>query len=248
MHFVVPLNYWSGSTNSGLGGFDLSTVRAARIAEYDTFIPATNSTAGTNNAMWLDVGFANIVLSGAPAWAPVFSGLSSHSVATGATSVTLTGRVSAIVAGTNVYCWTGTPVSVTINGNTQTGAINDATGDFSVNYNPSALLPNTYTVTYSVPADMVELVGATNSATSLTVGAAPPPTPTIKVSRSGNSLVLTVPNSASGYSYYLLTTTNLHPPVVWITNSTTAGTGGTITNMVNISPTPPQLFLKYLVQ
>jgi hypothetical protein len=59
--------------------------------------------------------------------------------------------------------------------------------------------------------------------------------------------VLTL-NTASGFNYYLLSTTNLTPPVVWTTNSTTAGTGAPITNQVPISSTVPRLFLRYLVQ
>ena len=234
MHFVIPLSDWSG--------YNLSTATGIGIDVYD---------ANNNGAViYLDVGFANIKLSGAPAWAPVFSNLTSPSMAIGTPSVTLTGRVSGVVAGTNVYCWQGTPVSVTINGNTQTTSISDATGDFSINYTGTGSLPiGSYPITYSVPADMVALVGATNNATSLTVVITlPPPAPHIGVSRSGNNLVLTVPNSASGHSYYLLTTTNLNPPVVWTTNSTTGGTGGTITNMVPITSGTPKQFFRYLVQ
>ena len=54
-------------------------------------------------------------------------------------SVTLTGTVSGFVDSTNLPLFTNTLISVTINGSTQTTAINDATGDFSINFNTSLL-------------------------------------------------------------------------------------------------------------
>jgi len=62
----------------------------------------------------------------------------------------------------------------------------------------------------------------------------------------GNLVIRTA--TTAGYNYLLLSTTNLTPPVVWVTNSTTAGTGGTITNTVPVSFTPPNRFFRYLVQ
>src|SRR5262249_35649527 len=59
---------------------------------------------------------------------PAFSSLTaSPSVTYGATSVTLSGKLSATGP---VYPANGETVSVTINGNAQTTTINDATGDF----------------------------------------------------------------------------------------------------------------------
>jgi hypothetical protein len=51
-----------------------------------------------------------------------------------------------------------------------------------------------------------------------------------------------------GYNYYLLQATNLTPPVVWTTNSITAGTGGNITNRPAISPGQRATFYRYMVQ
>jgi hypothetical protein len=63
----------------------------------------------------------------------------------------------------------------------------------------------------------------------------------------GTNLVISV-TTQMGYDYYLLSTTNLTPPMVWTTNSTTPGTGGTITNSVPISILKSQMFYRYLVQ
>jgi hypothetical protein len=64
----------------------------------------------------------------------------------------------------------------------------------------------------------------------------------------GTNLVLSVVTQ-TGFSYYLLSTTNLTPPIIWTTNSTTVGTGSTITNTVPISTTlESKEFYRYLVQ
>jgi len=97
---------------------------------------------------------------------------------------------------------------------------------------------------------MVALLGATNSSTSLTVGGAPASPPTIlppSVDATGANLVVKVATQ-SGYLYYLVTTTSLTPPVLWTTNSITAGTGGTVTELVPINKSQHGLFLRYLVQ
>src|SRR5205085_3637437 len=65
-------------------------------------------------------------------------------------------------------------VSITINGNTQNTTINDATGDFSLNYNPSTIPASgaPYTITYSYIGNGTTLSGAVNTGTMLTVNAA----------------------------------------------------------------------------
>jgi hypothetical protein len=62
-----------------------------------------------------------------------------------------------------------------------------------------------------------------------------------------NQIVMRVATQ-SGFNYLLLSTTNLTPPVVWVTNATTAGTGATITNTVPITVSPANQFFRYLVQ
>ncbi len=77
----------------------------------------------------------------------------------------------------------------------------------------------------------------------------PPDSPTIlSVYNDGSGNVVFSVATQTGYNYYLESTTNLSPPVVWSTNSTIAGTGGTITNMVPINQAQPSTFFRYLVQ
>ena len=232
-HYTAPLTNWAA--------YDLTQVTSVGINIFDSLYLASSDMA---------VGFANMEFSGAPAWVPTFT-VANQTVSSGSTSATLTGTVSAMVGGAPVYLWTGTPISVTINGSTQTTAINDATGDFSINFDTTGFLDGTYSVTYSAPSDMVALIGATNSATTLTLSAIVPPTaPTIlppSLDATGANMLLRVATQ-SGYNYYLLSTTNVAPPVFWSTNSITAGTGGTITNLVPINKSQQGLFLRYLVQ
>jgi len=80
-----------------------------------------------------------------------------------------------------------------------------------------------------------------------TSGSAMPPT-ILPIYRDGSGNIVIRTDTTLGYKYLLLYTTNLTPPVVWMTNSTTAGTGGTITNTVPLASTPPNRFFRYLVQ
>ncbi len=233
-HYSAPLSNWSA--------YDLTGVSSFGINIFDA-----NCVAAAKN---LVVGFANIAFTGAPGWASAISDVNSRVVPAGSTGVTLSGRVSGIVAGTNVYLWVNTPVSVSINGHTQSTVINDATGDFSIVFNTTGFGNATYPVTYACGSDMVALLGATNSVTSLTIGGPPPSKPTIQppmVDGTGTNLLVKVATQ-SGYLYELLSTASLNPPVVWTTNSITVGTGGVITNLVPIVKSQPALYVKYLVQ
>jgi hypothetical protein len=80
-------------------------------------------------------------------------------------------------------------------------------------------------------------------------GVLPPPnSPAIlPVYNSAGNLVFRVATQ-TGYNYYLESTTNLNPPIVWSTNATTAGTGGTITNTAPINSALLKQFFRYLVQ
>ncbi len=51
-----------------------------------------------------------------------------------------------------------------------------------------------------------------------------------------------------GFNYLLESTTNLTPPVVWITNAITAGTGNPLTNSMTISPATSSQFFRYQAQ
>jgi len=115
-HFVFPLSDWTNAPS-------LDNVTSLQLELYDgNCVPL---------AQTLDVSYANIAFCGAPAWTPTFA-VTSQSVASGTTSVTLSGTISAIVAGKPVYLASNTVVSVSIRGSTQTTTISDATGDFSI--------------------------------------------------------------------------------------------------------------------
>ena len=102
---------------------------------------------------------------------PAFGGLTtSQSITYGKTNIILGGTVSA----NGLYPASGETISVTINGNAQIAIFNDATGDFSLNYN-SAALPASfapYPITYAYAGD-AWLNAASDSSTTLTVFAPP---------------------------------------------------------------------------
>ena len=179
-----------------------------------------------------------------------FSGLTSPSITYGTTNVVLTGIVSSnstYAPFNSTYPPSGTVITVTINGNVQT-TTSDATGDFSINYNTAGLTYNVYPVTYSCAA-AGSFPGGTDTTTTLTVNP-PPLTPAIlpaSLDSTGTNLVVRVV-TVNGHTYYLLSTTSLNPPVVWTTNSVTAGTGGTITNLAPITSAAPQQYFMYLAQ
>jgi hypothetical protein len=103
---------------------------------------------------------------------PAFSSLAaSQSIIYGAPGITLGGTVSA--AGP-LYPAAGETISVTVNGNTQTTTVNDATGDFSFTYNPSTLPASgsPYAITYGYAGD-ASLSSALDASTTLTVGSRP---------------------------------------------------------------------------
>lgn len=230
-HYAAPLADWDA--------YDLTSVTAFGINVLDfNYISVTE----------VFPSYANIAFTGAPAWPSAFS-VASQTIASGSTSVTLTGAVSGTVAGTNLFLAANTPITVTINGSTQTTAIGDSTGDFTVNFNTTGFGDGIYHVTYAAPADMVALLGATNSSTTLTLSAIPAAPTILSPSRdaTGTNLAVRVATQ-TGYNYYLLSTTSLAPPVVWTTNSATAGTGGVITNLVPITEKERAVFLRYLVQ
>ena len=89
---------------------------------------------------------------------------------------------------------------------------------------------------------------ALNTTGTITVAGGIASSPTILgpyIDGFGNLVIRTV--TQSGYNYLLLSTTNLTLPITWITNSTTAGTGATITNTVPVNPAQPTKFFRYQV-
>lgn len=234
-HYVFPMSDWTNNAPN------LDNVTGLQLSLYDgDCVP---------DALTLDVAYANISFCHAPAWTPIFT-VSSQTIGTGSTSVTLSGTISSVVGGSTDYLAINTPVNVTINGSTQSTTINDATGDFSIAFNTTGFANGTYPVTYSTPDDMVSLVAASNNSTTLTLTTHVPPTaPTIlpvSVDGTGANLTVKVPTQ-SGYTYYLLTTTNLAPPEIWSTNTSFAGTGGTVTTPVPLNASQKSLFIKFMV-
>lgn len=102
--------------------------------------------------------------------AAAFSGLTNANVTYGG-SVTLGGSVG----GSNAtYPPSGTIITATVNGVSQTGTVYDATGDFSINFNATGLVVagSPYTITYVMSASG-SLLAATNATTTLAVSPAP---------------------------------------------------------------------------
>jgi len=100
---------------------------------------------------------------------PIFSGLISPTITYGTSNVTLTGTVSA--DGTS-YPPSGTVVTITINFSSQTTAIDDSTGDFSINYNIVGLPAFPFTVSYLCAASD-SLNAATDMSSTLTINPLP---------------------------------------------------------------------------
>jgi fibronectin-binding autotransporter adhesin len=152
---------------------------------------------------------------------------------------------TAINAGTlelNVACLSST-ASVSISN----------TAVLNLNFNATNTVGALYTNGVALAAGVynsASLPGLITGSGALSVGPATPPTAPVILAPYrdglGNVVIQTV--TQIGYNYLLLSTTNLNPPVAWITNSTTIGTGGTITNLVPISNIHPNQFFRYLVQ
>lgn len=171
------------------------------------------------------------------------------------------------LGGGNVSVGSGASLKLEL-GSSQNYISDTATLDLAASAAVNLAFTGTDTITNLVIGGVVQAVGTWGSSAS---GAAnvdnthfsgtgkinvtgssvlPPPSPTIlpvHLDGTGTNLVLSV-MTVSGYNYYLESTTNLTPPVIWSTNSTTAGTGGTITNTAPISSVQPKMFFRYLVQ
>jgi autotransporter-associated beta strand protein len=160
-----------------------------------------------------------------------------------------TGTPSFAVTGGTLTLSAGTVLSINNTGAALTAGsyriISTSAAGFVAGTAPSAV-----TVTGGgLAASTTASLSISNSELFLVVLSSVAPTPTILppyVNGSGN-LVLRC-DTVIGHNYLLLSATNLNPPVVWSTNSTTGGTGGTITNSVPVGPVPTMQFFRYLVQ
>jgi hypothetical protein len=172
--------------------------------------PLTNGTKyffrcfATNafGSMWSP---ASITLRTAPsptAPVPAITNLTSNLVAMQNSTLTLTGKIVYLTG--PIYASVGDPVSVTIGGVTQTGAVTDATGNFSVSFNTFGIPPSgtPYTITY-IYAGSTNLNIATNITKTVTLN--PLQQPVISVANaavvSGKTAVLTGQISSTGPLY-----------------------------------------------
>ncbi|MGA3265332.1 MAG: hypothetical protein ABSE16_00755 [Verrucomicrobiota bacterium] len=246
LHFKIPMSQLAINVYNPPATYNAvpTNCTALQLGIYD---------GDLNGQTTFDIGFANMQFYGAPGYTPVFTVPANPTVAPGAPSVTLTGKVSAVVGGQNTYLNLGTPVNATIagGGSTQTTTVYDSTGDFSIVYTLPALGNGNYQITYTTPSDNVSFVPGTNNSTSLTVTTispvGPPNIPAPKLNAAGTALLVTPGgDTSSGHMYYLLQTTNLSPPVVWTTNTSFMGTGAPVTNSVPLN-TAKDIYLKYQV-
>jgi hypothetical protein len=102
-----------------------------------------------------------------PLVTPVFSNLSSPTITYGASTTILSGNLAAGSAFP-----TGDPVSITLNGVTQTAVV-DANGNFSSSFATINLPPSGYVITYSFAGDGTKFSAALNGSGMLTVQPAP---------------------------------------------------------------------------
>ncbi len=151
------------------GTYTLVQQASGNINGAGTFsVSGTAIGAGVGGSISVNGGSVNLIVKTTPS----FSNLTaSQSVSYGTAGTMLAGKVS---AGGSLYPASGEMVSVTINGNLQTTTINDATGDFTINYNLSTIPASgsAYAITYSYGGDP-SLSPAGNAGTTLTVNPRP---------------------------------------------------------------------------
>lgn len=136
-----------------------------------TGIPLGNGLVASINTTAGSAGHVDLVVQSLLA-TPSFSNLTANaSVVYGSAGVTLSGTVSAPGP---VYPTNGETITVTINGNGQSTAINDSTGDFSLSYNLAGfqVSGSPYTIAYSYAGDAA-LSAAADTSRTLTVSPLP---------------------------------------------------------------------------
>jgi hypothetical protein len=192
---------WQFSTNLGVVNPGLTAGNIVPLASgtkyYFRFF-ATNAFG----SMWSQASVTLRTTPSPTAPVPVITNLTPSLVAMQNSTLTLTGKV-VYLAGP-IYPAVGDPVSVTIGGVTQNGAVTDAVGDFSIGFNtfgiPASGTPYSIAYTY---AGNTNLNVATNTATTVTLN--PLQQPIISVANaavvSGKMAVLTGQISAAGPIY-----------------------------------------------
>jgi autotransporter-associated beta strand protein len=168
---------------------------------------------------------------------PAFSNLAaSPQITYGSPSVSLGGALS---ANGPLYPASGETVTVTINGNAQATTVNDATGDFSINYNTFTLsvTGSPYTVTYSY-AGNASLNATSDISTTLTVTVPPFSVTSQYLDATGTNFIITW-QSAPGATYHVLGNTNPAMPLNLWTDVAGSITATGTTTSVTIPITSP---------
>ena len=141
--------------NGGKGGLPTN------VGSYSILVTFTSSDPNYHSATWL----TNYTITRAT---PVFTSLTSQTIAIGTTTATFTGTISS--GGTIPK---GEGVLVTVNGVSQAAVINSA-GGFSVSFATAALPLGSYTVTYQFPGDANYNAALTGKSTLAVIPTAPP--------------------------------------------------------------------------
>jgi autotransporter-associated beta strand protein len=237
---AFTVNNASG-TPLGIGTYRIiqqATGNITTSGAYSATVTGSGVTAGNAGYISVTGGNANLIV--APAVS--FSDLTpSQAISASTAGITLSGTVSG--AGP-IYPANGEPITVVINGNSQSTTVNDATGDFSINYNSSAIPGSAtpYTITYYYPGNGTTLSGAVNTSTTLTVTNPPSHTNFVSsiVNNGNGSFTLNFIGTPQAL-YYLVSATNITQPMSsWtlVPGSTNAasGAGAWSFNVTNPSP------------
>jgi hypothetical protein len=177
----VNITYGTALANSQLSGTVTATVNGQVVSVPGSFAytTAAGTILNTGNGQSEQVTFtptdtttystvqATVTVNVAQA-APVFSSLSSPTIAQGTASTTLSGHLAA----GSVFP-TGDSVSITLNGVIQTATV-DGSGNFSSSFNTGALTASSspYAISYVFAGDGANFAAAANGSGTLTVTAA----------------------------------------------------------------------------
>jgi YVTN family beta-propeller protein len=238
------------TTTTGTGGtftltFTTSSIPASATPYTITYSYGgdTNFSSATNTATTLTVNKTTTTFSAVAA---------SQSITAGAASIALSGTLSS----GSLHPPAGEPVTVSIDGITQSTTTTGTGGTFTFTFTTSAIPASTtpYTITYSYAGD-TNFTTATNTSTTLTVNSASSTTTFSSVTASRSITYGTASIALGG----TLTSGTKHPPagetvkvtIDGITQSTTiTGTGGTFTltfttSAIPVSTTPYTITYSY---
>jgi hypothetical protein len=178
---VTPV---AGTTSFTYNGSSQSAVLPGNYAVVATFTPTDPNYSSASVSGTLIINKAT----------PAFSNLGSPTVNVSATTVTVSGHITAGSAAPG-----GDDVAITLNGVTLPATVSNG-GSFSATFNIQGLATGTYPITYEYLGDATRFNGATsNGSGTLTIQAAPSilTCPASQTVVSGNSVTFTA--SASGF-------------------------------------------------